>query len=266
MNTGCGTLIFVFIVLAAMGKLFSHDSSSNIKDPATGLHAASVRPHSGQPRDVSSGGKPQVAVKSPLIQASPDAEITWQSALMELKGWIDRQARDAEQTGGMLVARPQSNASPASEILAKMGEEARMAVTERFSEVVTQSIAPSAITTPKSESAPVRPLASKPPTPATPPLVASKSASSGARTAVEGRDAVFNNPWNHAVAPVERYLKQHVHDAASIELLEWGQVEVTPHGYQVRCVYKSKNVLGKMATQSRLFVMDREGKVIDIRD
>jgi hypothetical protein len=112
----------------------------------------------------------------------------------------------------------------------------------------------------------MRPMVSKPQSPPTPPLVASKSASAGSRLAVEGRDPVFNNPWNHAVAPVERYLKQHVHDAASIELLEWGQVEVTPHGYQVRCVYKSKNVLGKMATQSRLFVMDREGKVIDIRD
>jgi hypothetical protein len=186
---------------------------------------------------------------------------------MELKGWIDRQAKDAEQTGGRQLDRPQSNQSPTSEILAKMGEEARVAVTERFSEVVNQSgLAPSAMMTPKGESATVRPLVSKPPSPPAPPLVTAKSASSGSRMAVEGRDPVFNNPWNHAVAPVERYLKQHVHDAASIELLEWGQVEVTPHGYQVRCVYKSKNVLGKMATQSRLFVMDREGKVIDIRD
>jgi hypothetical protein len=68
------------------------------------------------------------------------------------------------------------------------------------------------------------------------------------------------------VEPVERYLKQHVHDAASIEVLEWGQVEVAREGYQVRCVYKSKNVLGKLTTQSRQFVLDHSGKVIDIRD
>jgi hypothetical protein len=87
-----------------------------------------------------------------------------------------------------------------------------------------------------------------------------------ARVAESGKDLVFNSPWNQSVDQVERYLKHHTHDAASMSILEWGRVEVTEAGYQVRCGFKSRNVLGKWTSQNKLFVLNRSGEVIDIKD
>jgi hypothetical protein len=77
---------------------------------------------------------------------------------------------------------------------------------------------------------------------------------------------VFNSPWNHSVEQVERYLKRHTHDPSSLEIIDWGRVQVAQEGFQVRCSFRSKNVLGKVATQSRNFVLSPDGNVVDIRD
>ena len=93
-----------------------------------------------------------------------------------------------------------------------------------------------------------------------------EEAISSRKPMVPGKDAVFNNPWNRSVDQVDRYLKHHVHDAASLEILEWGEVTPNPKGYEVRCTYKSKNVLGKWATRTSIFVLNAEGTVMDIKD
>lgn len=79
-----------------------------------------------------------------------------------------------------------------------------------------------------------------------------------------GQDKVFNNPFTQSVGQVEQYLRQHVHDAASLEILGWGVVEKAPAGYSVSCTYRSKNVLGKLVTQTQRFVLDRQGVVVDV--
>lgn len=78
--------------------------------------------------------------------------------------------------------------------------------------------------------------------------------------------AVINSPWNGSVEQVERYLKRHMHDADSMEFIEWGAVRQTRQGYEVRCTFRSRNVLGKVATQSKNFMLTPEGEVSDIRD
>jgi len=241
MNFGCGTLIVLLLLVVVAGKLIPHGSTKTLQ-PQTS--PAGVKGQvSGVARDktVKPSAKPLEAPHEP----------SFESILSELKSWLDEKAEEAEHHVLERAALPEG---PAAEVLAKVGEEAKTLVTQRIAE----ASAPPVIT----------------PQPVQPEKSNTKSAgahsvmpsSTGVKLAVEGRDPVFNNPWNHAVEPVESYLKQHVHDAASIEVLEWGQVEVAREGYQVRCVYKSKNVLGKLTTQSRLFVLDHSGKVIDIRD
>lgn len=79
-----------------------------------------------------------------------------------------------------------------------------------------------------------------------------------------GIDAVFNNPFTESVDQVERYLRQHVHDASSLKVIGWGPVEPVAEGYRVRCRYQSRNVLGKATEQIQLFTLDRQGRVIDV--
>lgn len=144
---------------------------------------------------------------------------------------------------------------------------------------------PTAATVPKTETTkPVRVAAAplKPPEPAKKPPVAPKSAPARAEalkpTAAAKSDTVkpesddgdrpvvFNSPWNRSVWQVERYVKRGLHDAASFEALEWGKVAGTAKGYQVRCKYRSKNVLGVYATQSKTFLLDKKGEVYAVKN
>ena len=252
MNLGCGTLIALAVLVVLAGKLIPHGSTT-VPPP----HGAEV--FKDQERVSGAGAARERAIK-PSSNGGPSPQVpSLESVLSDVKLWIDEKAKEAEHNVLERAALP-AGAGPAAEVLAKVGEDARALVTQGMANAVTMAAAPSPpLTVEKSPSTSLS-------MPAKPATRSGAPQSSGARLAVEGRDPVFNNPWNHAVEPVERYLKQHVHDAASIEMLEWGQVELTRDGYQVRCVYKSKNVLGKMATQSRLFVLNHLGQVVDIRD
>ena len=80
------------------------------------------------------------------------------------------------------------------------------------------------------------------------------------------KNVVFNNPWDDSVDQVARYLKRHTHDADSMEFLEWGKVKASERGYQVRCKFRSRNVLGRYAVQNKLFLLDRQGNITEIKD
>lgn len=249
MNFGCGTLVVLLLLVVVAGQLIPHGSTKPALPQTSSF--------SGREQD---GGKVlEKGVKPSLkIVEAPQAS-SFEALLSDLKIWLDEKALEAEHHFFERAALPQS---PAAEVLAQVGEEAKALLSSRFEEVTVPALTappPGSTVSAEKNAAKSAPLRSMPNNPVAPP-------STGAKLAVEGRDPVFNNPWNHAVEPVERYLKQHVHDAASIDVLEWGEVEITRAGYQVRCVYKSKNVLGKMTTQSRLFVLDHSGKVVEIRD
>jgi hypothetical protein len=80
------------------------------------------------------------------------------------------------------------------------------------------------------------------------------------------RPAVYNDPWDNSVAQVEHYIKRSLHDASSFEAQEWGKVEETKGGYRVRCTYRSRNLLGAVAIQTRTFLLNREGEVYAVKD
>lgn len=80
------------------------------------------------------------------------------------------------------------------------------------------------------------------------------------------RSVVFNDPWTGSVSQVEHYLKRNLHDAASFEALEWGPVADTRQGYRVKCTYRAKNLLGVYATQTRTFLLNRNGDVVAVRE
>jgi hypothetical protein len=77
---------------------------------------------------------------------------------------------------------------------------------------------------------------------------------------------VFNNPWDRSVWQVERYIKKHLYDAGSYEAVEWGAVSVTAKGYQVRCKFRSKNLLGATVLQSKQYYLSAKGDVYAVRD
>ena len=248
MNFGCGTLIVLLVLVVVAGKLIPH-GRSNTPAPSHSTQGIS------QSQTTSVTNRERRAKPSSKVVDEPP-ELTFESMLSELKVWIDEKATEAEH---QVIERAALPSGPAAEVLAKVEEEAKTLVSRRIAETTVPT------NMPHQPAAPEKPVI-KPAPGHTNPTHSVLPPSGGAKLAVEGRDTVFNNPWNHAVEPVERYLKQHVHDAASIEVLEWGQVEIVREGYQVRCIYKSKNVLGKMTTQSRLFILDHAAKVIDIRD
>lgn len=110
----------------------------------------------------------------------------------------------------------------------------------------------------------------KPPAPGAPPKAtepnpsASESADGG--PPVPESPVVFNSPWNGAVWQVERYLKRHLHDTSSFEAIAWGPVTRTRRGYRVWCTYKARNVLGVYATQTRTFLLGKNGEVYAVKD
>ena len=93
-----------------------------------------------------------------------------------------------------------------------------------------------------------------------------KTAPESKTTAPLSGEVVFNNPWDNSVDQVSRYLKRHTHDASSLEITEWGKVQRMPHGFSVRCSFRSINVLGKSISQSRNFILNAAGEIKEIRD
>lgn len=80
------------------------------------------------------------------------------------------------------------------------------------------------------------------------------------------KPAVVNSPLDQSVEQVLVYLKRNTHAADSIKVLEWGRVKAKKCGYEVRCKYQSKNVLGMLSNQERLFVLNEDGVITDVRD
>jgi hypothetical protein len=77
-----------------------------------------------------------------------------------------------------------------------------------------------------------------------------------------------NGPWNGGglLKQAERYLKNSLYDAASFEALEWGSVVESKKGYQVRCKFRSKNVLGVYVTQSKTVLLAKSGEAYALKD
>jgi hypothetical protein len=113
---------------------------------------------------------------------------------------------------------------------------------------------------------PLKPVASPSKMPPPPEPARPNAAKLPEKPAPREGAVIFNDPWTGAVSQVERYLKRSLYDASSFEALEWGPVSATGKGYKVRCTYRAKNVLGVYATQTRTFLLNRNGEVYAVRE
>jgi hypothetical protein len=272
LNLGCGTLVVLFLLIATAGKFLPH-----------------------QGRDTPISPKPErVPAPKPVKRVQPPAEQTAPKSIV-------KPAQSAKApVSETLPKSPEPTPKPATST-PKATEKAWPDVLSGLLTQLEQWVKPEA-KPPSREGAkpsPVKPTGPKvePPTPkpdSTKPGVATPKPRSGAATAEPkgertqgrspaepetrvweppggaktpaGKAKVINSPWDQSVEQVLFYLKRHIHAADSLEVIEWGKVKPSERGYQVRCKYRSKNVLGQYATQDRLFVLDQDGVVTDVRD
>jgi hypothetical protein len=250
-NFGCGTLIVLAMIVFAASRLIPHGSESKLKDPVPKTQTAL------KPKPDPAPSKPNLEPEDP---ASHEAEAIIRDSIALLSTWMEQK----KETPATQPVTPQSK-SPA---LANSKPAAKPVLTETAAP--TQGPKPGSevskeegghpitgwLDTLKTASEKVETVMQKP----------AESSANGATTAPLAGENVFNNPWDQSVDQVARYLKKHTHDAASLSILDWGKVTKNKQGYEVRCTFRSKNVLGREITQTRTFVLSPTGEIKDIRD
>ena len=266
LNLGCGTLIVLFLLVATAGKFLPYRDKSS----AAPLKNQKVQPVTSLPKpELPSGGKK--AASSESAESSPKSVTSTKKPISDRAGAVlaglvsqlqDLVGSEEKKVRNSPPAKPPVMKKPTTSL------ESAPPVSVNVSKKPVWTDAPTSSAEPRS------PSRIHPPQPQFEPggtgreeTPAGPSPKAKAPSPVPGKSVVFNSPWDQSVAQVERYLKRRMHDASSMEILEWGKVSLTDRGgYQVRCTFRSKNVLGNYATQSKVFVMNKDGEVIDIRD
>ena len=77
---------------------------------------------------------------------------------------------------------------------------------------------------------------------------------------------IQNSAWDGSVYQVKNYLKKNLKDPDSYESIEWGSVVEKDGNYQVRHKYRAKNSFGGFVVENCLFILNKEGNVIDVID
>jgi len=78
---------------------------------------------------------------------------------------------------------------------------------------------------------------------------------------------VTNSSWDASVYQVTDYLKDNLLDPESVEYIEWSPVVENDDGtYLVRVKYRAKNSFGAYIIENQIFVLDQEGKVMNVAD
>ena len=265
-NLGCSTLIVLFLLVATAGKFLPYRGKSSVA-PQRSQQAKAV---TAQPKpEFSSGGKKTssseseesslrsaASAKKPITDRAAEVLTGLVFRLQDLVGSGDKKGKISSATKPPEVKKPSLSQESAPQVSTNVSKKHALTDGPTLS---GEPRSPSLINPPQ--------LQVKPSSNGLKEAPASQAQSARAPLPSPGKSVVFNSPWDQSVAQVERYLKRRMHDASSMEILEWGKVSSTNRGgYQVRCTFRSKNVLGNFATQSKVFVMDRDGEVIDIRD
>lgn len=284
-NLGCGSLLLIFLVVALVGKFMPHSAGTSEKPSV---------------RVSQSRGTPPVSSKAPVPHDVPEAVGAGETAsrmITAVWGVMDdlmagsRVTSTGGTVGGRLGDRPdphdtapptgsgasQSAAVKVHQPTVRMPESSGASDGVGFVSDVMGVLA-TLVGSDESEHPPPGLSAEKKPNAlpvkGKPGGIATQEKPDASRSAVSAKNdepdtmsgAVINSPWNGSVEQVEHYLRRHTHDADSMEFIEWGKVRQTSRGFEVRCTFRSRNVLGKVATQSKNFLLTPEGDVSDIRD
>lgn len=84
----------------------------------------------------------------------------------------------------------------------------------------------------------------------------------------ETHSKIENSPLDNSVYQVERYLKnEYLKDPDSYESINWSNVqELNENKFMVRHKYRAKNSYGGYTIEEKIFCLDGDGNIIDIRD
>ena len=250
-NFGCGTLIVLAVAIFAASRLVPHGQGLKSKDPVVKTQSAAVKPKA-EPTP-----SPQ---HDPSNSGSNEAESIIRDSISLLSTWLDQKKPSPTvhpEVDPPKVSTPvDTQSAPQLEpVSAKPHKESPNIALDRAKGEEGSPPAIGWLDTLKSAGEKVDAVMHTPESKPNP----------GTAAPLAG-EIVFNNPWDQSVDQVARYLKKHTHDAASLNILEWGRVNKIPQGYEVRCTFRSKNVLGREITQSRTFVLGQGGEIKDIRD
>ena len=79
------------------------------------------------------------------------------------------------------------------------------------------------------------------------------------------KQKIENNPWDSSVTQVELYVLHHINDRDSYYSLEWSKViKNNEDEYRVRHKYRFKNDYGDIVVENQIFILDKEGNVINV--
>lgn len=273
LNLGCGPLLVLFLLVATAGKFLPHGDKAvktaaqpivtPPREPQKGRPTASV-PSPSEPR--SDPAKQPVPPEPKAFPSKPAASPArtnlagdFDSLLTQLGNWVGNANRSAPQPSSPVIKPDKPPITGPGRLPSGQPAAPPRAVSGPVPKALAKPELPRSASSPPTAAPASRPSRNP---------AGSASSEPAARTTdpVMGKAVVFNSPWNQSVAQVERYLKRHAHNADSVEVLEWGKVARVDQGYQVRCTFRSRNVLGHAATQSKVFVLDKSGEVSDIRD
>jgi hypothetical protein len=265
-NLGCGTLIILFLLVATAGKFLPYRDKSAATPPSSSkAKSVTIRPKPELPSGTNKTAYSEPSESTRQYDTSTKKPMSDRAVeiltglLSQLQGLVAPEERKVRNS---LTAKPPVLNKPT------LSQESSPSVSANVSKKPVPTDGPALSAEPRSPSRTHFPQ-SKVESGVTGREEAPTAPSTKARapSPIPGKSVVFNSPWDHSVAQVEGYLKRRMHDASSMEILEWGRVSLTDRGgYQVRCTFRSKNVLGNYATQSKVFVMNKDGEVIDIRD
>lgn len=87
-------------------------------------------------------------------------------------------------------------------------------------------------------------------------------------------EVVYNSEWDASVQQVVDYIKSnYLNDPDSYKAISWSEVfklndtkEIGFPCYQVRHKFRAKNAFGGYVTEEKLFKLDYQGKVVDVKD
>lgn len=84
------------------------------------------------------------------------------------------------------------------------------------------------------------------------------------------KEIVYNSSFDGSVSQVKRYLKSNLKDPDSYDGIEWSKIQITEsdpnYRYYVRHKYRAKNSFGGYVISNKIFYLDRNGSVVDVKD
>ena len=260
LNLGCGTLIVLFLLVATAGKFLPYrDKSAVTSSPVPKTQPAAHKAKADAPSANKKTSQPSAPESTRRFESPGEKPVSDRAAevftglVSQLQHLIKPEAKAVGDSG---LVKPPAKLMPASSPTPGRPPPSALAKPALPTRADESPLALKSDPARRGEVPDVGVIAEKP-----------VDRPQKLSAPVPGKSVVFNSPWDNSVEQVERYLKRRMHDASSMEILEWGKVSATDRGgYQVRCTFRSKNVLGNFATQSKVFVLNKEGEVTDIRD